>query len=73
MDNDNIVMNSKTMKAAKRHPIINKKLKYFMLMGHGTEDGCHHLANFHGLQSFTIDDNKTTEGNFPDEEVRIVN
>ena len=55
MDND-ILMNSKTMKAAKRHPIINKKLKYFMLMGCGTEDGGHHLANFHGLQSFTIDD-----------------
>ena len=27
----------------KRHPVINKKLKYFMLMGCGTEDGCHHL------------------------------
>ena len=22
---------------------FNKKLKYFMLMGCGTEDGCHHL------------------------------
>ena len=30
------------MKAPKCHPVINKKLKYFMLMG-CTEDGCHHL------------------------------
>ena len=30
------------------------------------------LTNFHGLQSFTIDDNETTEVNFPSEEVRIV-
>ena len=35
----------KTMKAPKRHPVINKKLKYFMLMGCGTEDGCHHLIS----------------------------
>ena len=31
------------MKAAKLHPVIDKKLKYFMLMLCGTEDGCHHL------------------------------
>ena len=44
----------KTMKAAKLHPKIGKKLKYFMLMGCGTEDGCHHLIFRQENESFMM-------------------
>ena len=51
---------------------FNKKLKYFMLMGCGTKDGCHHFQTGKWIIKF-YNDNETTEVNFPNEEVRLVN
>ena len=67
----------KTMKAPKRHPVanFNKKLKYFTLMGCGTEDGCRPSLNFRTGKWIVkfYDDSETLEVNFPNKEVRLVN
>ena len=60
------------MKAATLHAVIDEKLKYCILMESGIEDGYHHFETEKWSVQF-YDDNKTTEVNFPNDEVRVLN